>query len=242
MKFSVLPIFVTIIFIFCIWITRRAGLNQSINLAERRSVYTLLLVFFGWTIVVIVLGIKGIHILLMEQIPLLWQSFVPIVLLTTGLIFSRDLRSGMRGIVTHTPWHWLVFVHALRIGAIGGVMKGIKGEITSGFVFWIGIPDFLFGLSAIVIGLLLLRNAVSHVFLGIWNLIGALLILLPTFIPMNYWMNEPGFVFIFEFPMVLAPSIVIPIFISLNLLMVWRIFEMRRSGSQEAIRSLKNSM
>ncbi|MDA2937934.1 hypothetical protein MYX75_06705 [Acidobacteria bacterium AH-259-A15] len=227
MKVSVLPILVIIIFIFCIGITRRAKLNQSINVAEGRSVYALLLAFFAWTVIAVVLGIKGIHPSLMEQIPLLWQACVPVVLLTIGLIFSRTLRSGLRGIVANTPWHWLVFAHALRIGAIGGVMKGIKGEITSGFVLWIGIPDFLFGLSALVVGCLLLRNAVSHPFLAIWNLVGASLILLPTFIPMNYWMNEPGFVFIFEFPMVLAPSIVVPIFIFLNLLMAWRIFEMR---------------
>ena len=227
MNVSVLPIFVILIFIFCIGITRRARRNRSINVAEERSVYALLLAFFAWTVIAVVLGIKGIHISLMEQIPLLWQSFVPIVLLTIGLIFSRTLRSGLLGIVEYTPWHWLVFAHALRIGAIGSVMKGIKGDITSSYVFWIGIPDFLFGLSALVVGWLLLRNGVSHSFLLIWNLVGASLILLPTFIPMNYWMNEPGFVFIFEFPMVLAPSIVVPIFIFLNLLMAWRIFEMR---------------
>ncbi len=226
-KFSVLPIFVIIIFIFCIGITRRAKLNQSINVAEGRSVYALLLAFFAWTVIAVVLGIRGIHPSLMEEIPLLWQACVPVVLLTIGLIFSRTLRSGLRGIVATTPWHWLVFAHALRIGAIGGVMKGIKGEITSGFVLWVGIPDFLFGLSALVVGWLLLRNAVSLSFLAIWNLVGASLVLLPTFILMNYWMNEPGFVFIFEFPMVLAPSIVVPIFIFLNLLMAWRIFEMR---------------
>ena len=227
MKVSILPILVIMIFIFCIGITRRAKRNQSINVAEGRSAYTLLLAFFAWTVIAVVLGLKGLHPSLMEQIPILWQACVPVVLLTIGLIFSQTLRSGLRGIVANTPWHWLVFVHALRIGAIGGVMKGIKGEITSGFVFWVGIPDFLFGLSALVVGWLLLRNAVSHSFLAIWNLVGASLILLPTFIPMNYWMNEPGFVFIFEFPMVLAPSIVIPILIFLNLLMAWRIFEMR---------------
>ncbi len=227
MNFSVLPIFVIIIFIFCVGITRRAKLNRSISVAEGRSVYALLLSFFAWTVIATVLGIKGIHPALMERIPLLWQACVPVVLATMGLIFSRTLRNGLRGIVANTPWHWLVFAHALRIGAIGGVMKGIKGEITSGYVFWIGIPDFLFGLSALFVGWLLLRNAVSHSFLAIWNLVGASLILLPTFIPMNYWMNEPGFVFIFEFPMVLAPSIVLPMFIFLNLLMAWRIYEMR---------------
>lgn len=228
MKVSVLPIFIILIFIFCIGITRRAKLNQSISVAEARSVYGLLLAFFSWTVLAAILGIKGIHISLMQHIPLLWQACVPIVLLITGLIFSPTLRSGLRGIVANTPWHWLVFAQALRIGAIGGVMKGIKGEITSGFVLWIGIPDFLFGLSALAVGWLLLRNAVSHQFLAIWSLVGASLVPLPTFIPMNYWMNEPGFVFIFEFPMVLAPSIVVPIFIFLNLLMAWRIFELRR--------------
>ena len=228
MKVSILPIFVLIVFIFCIGIARRAKLNQSINVAEARSVYTLLLAFLAWTVIVVVLGIQGIHLSLMEPIPLLWQSCVPVVLVTIGLIVSGTLRRGLRGIVANTPWHWLVFAQALRIGAIGGVVKGIQGEITSDFVFWIGIPDFLFGLSAPVVGWLLLGKAVSHLFLAIWNLIGASLILLPTFIPMNYWMAEPGFVFIFEFPMVLAPSIVIPIFILLNLLLAWRILEMRR--------------
>ena len=228
MKFSVLPIFVIIVFTFCIWITRRAKLKQSISVAEGRSVYALLLAFFAWTVIAVVMGLKGIHVSLMDQIPLLWQACVPIVLLSLGLIFSRTLRSGLRGIVANTPWHWLVFAQAMRIGAIGGVMKGIKGEITSDYIFWIGIPDFLFGLSAPVVGWLLLRNAVSNSFLAIWNLVGALLILLPTFIPMIYWMNEPGFIFIFEFPMVLAPSIVVNIFILLNLLMAWRIFETRK--------------
>ena len=61
-----------------------------------------------------------------------------------------------------------------------------------------------------------------------WNLVGFALILLPTFVPMNYWMNEPGFRFIFEFPMVLAPSIVIPTLISLNLLHAWGSFVILR--------------
>ena len=130
MKVSILPLLVIIIFIFCIGITRRAKLNQSINVSEVRSVYALLLVFFAWTVIAVVLGIKAIHPSLMQHIPLLWQACVPVVLLTMGLTFSRTLRSGLRGIVANTPWHWLVFAHALRIGAIGGVMKGIKGEIT----------------------------------------------------------------------------------------------------------------
>ncbi|MCK5494929.1 MAG: hypothetical protein KAI80_00850, partial [Hyphomicrobiaceae bacterium] len=86
----------------------------------------------------------------------------------------------------------------------------------SSFVFWIGIPDFLFGLSALLVGWLLLRKAVSPRFLIAWNLVGFGLIILPTFVPTNYWMNDPGFVFIFEFPMVLAPTLVVAFFITMN--------------------------
>jgi len=81
------------------------------------------------------------------------------------------------------------------------------------------------GFSAIILGWLVLRKAVGNRFLIIWSLIGAAIILLPTFGFMTHWMNEPGFTFIMEFPMVLAPSIVMPIFIFLNFLLAWRIFK-----------------
>jgi hypothetical protein len=67
---------------------------------------------------------------------------------------------------------------------------------------------------------------VGNRFLMIWNLIGPAIILLPIFLFMNYWMNEPGFTFIFEFPMVLAPSIVLPIFLFLNFLLAWGIYDL----------------
>jgi hypothetical protein len=214
------------IFAFCIFITYRARKNQSINTSEAHSVYILLLAFFIWTLIVIVLGIKGIHVSLMERVPLLWQACIPVVILVIDLLLSRNLLSALRGIASGTPWHWLVFFQALRIGALGGVIKGIKGEVTSGYVYWIGGPDFLYGVSAIIVGWLLVRNAVGNRFLMIWNLIGPAIILLPTFLFMDYWMNEPGFTFIFEFPMVLAPSIVVPIFLFLNFLLAWKPIEL----------------
>jgi hypothetical protein len=235
MTLSVLPLLVICVFAFCIFIARRAKQNQSITTAEARSVYLLLLALFAWTLISIVLGLKGLHASpwLLERIPLLWQANVPVVILVVGLLLSRTLRNGLRGIASGTPWHWLAFFQALRMGALGGVVKGIKGEVTSSFVFWVGIPDFLFGSSALIVGWLLLRKVVFNRFLMIWNLIGAGIILLPTFVFMNYFMSEPGFIFIFEFPMVLAPSIVVPIFIFINLLMAWRLFELSRGRNRE---------
>ncbi len=227
MKFSILPIFLTGVFAFCLFITRRAKINRAINTAEVRSVYVLLLAFFVWTLISIALGITGIHAspALLERVPLLWQACVAVVILAVNLLLSGNLRSALRGIAASTPWHWLVFIQALRIGALGAVIKGIKGEVTSSFVFWVGIPDFLYGASALIVGWLLLRKAISNRALLIWNLIGPAIILMPIFIFMPYWMSEPGFIFIFEFPMVLSPSIIVPILLFLNLLLAWGVFE-----------------
>jgi hypothetical protein len=160
-------------------------------------------------------------------VPLLWQACIALIILAIALLFSRSLRNALHSTAAGTPMHWLVFIQTLRLGALGGLVKGIKGEITSAYFFWIGIPDFLYGFSALVIGWLVLRKAIGNRFLIIWSLIGPAIILLPTFVFMNYWMKEPGFSFIMEFPMVLAPSIVVPIFIFLNFLLAWKIFKMK---------------
>jgi len=230
MKLSILPMFVAFVIVFCIAITHKARSDESINAAEARSVYILLLTFLVWTLIAVGMGFRGTHVALMPHVSLLWQAFVPVILSIAAFFFSGTLRSGLRGIASSTPGHWFIFFQALRIGALGGIMKGIRGEVTSRFVFWVGIPDFLFGLSALVLGWLLLRKAVGSRFLIAWNLVGFALIILPTFVPMIYWMNDPGFVFIFEFPMILAPSIVVPIFIFLNLLHAWGIHVIEKNN------------
>jgi hypothetical protein len=233
MKPSILYVSVAGVLAFCVFITLKARNNRSITPAEAGSVHLLLLVLFIWTLVSTVLGIRGLHAspALMERVPLLWQACVPVAVVGVGLLLSRNFRSALSGIASGTPWHWVVLLQALRIGALGGVVKGIRGEVTSNFVFWVGVPDFLYGVSALVMGRLVLKKAVGNGALMAWNLIGAAIILLPTFLFMNHWMQEPGFVFIFEFPMVLAPSIVVPMLVLFNLLLAWRAFELRRRGT-----------
>ena len=170
MRLSILPIFVILVFVFCLLITLRARRGGSINRAEARSVYYLVLALVAWTVVLVGLGINGIHVALMKSVPLLWQAGVPVGIAMIGFVVSGNLRPAVRGIATSTPGLWLVLIQALRIGALGGVIKGIQGEVTSSFVFWVGIPDFLIGISAIMVGWLLLRRAVSDGFLVAWSL------------------------------------------------------------------------
>ncbi len=239
MKLSLVPLLAILTLAFGVFITAKAKKDRSISRAEAGSVYFLVLAFAVWTAVVIALGMGGTHVALMDQVPLLWQSGIPVMILFVSLILSRNLRRALHGIASSTPQHWLVFFQALRIGALGGIIKGMQGQITSGYIFWIGIPDFLFGASAILVGWLLLREAVSRGFLVVWSLIGASIILLPTFPLMNYWMNEPGFVFIFEFPMVLAPSIVVPMMIFFNLLSAWGAFQSTEGRAETHIKNVE---
>ncbi len=229
MKISILPFFVLLVFVFLVFITRRARQNQSIAGEEARGLYALIGALAVWTLVATGLGLAGLHTSpqLLQTVPLLWQALVPVFIVMIPFLVSRRVRSALLGVAVSTPVAWLVLIQVLRIGALGGVVKGIRGEITSGFVFWVGIPDFLFGLSAVVVGWLALRGSAGPRFLITWSLTGAAIILVGTFAFMNHWMREPGFTFILEFPMVLAPSIVVPIFVLLNSLLAWKLLAER---------------
>ncbi len=181
MKSSILPILLIVVFIFYIFLIRRGKDNKSITTMEANSAFLLLSVFFAWTLVSTFLGIKELHVsrAFMKQVPFLWQACVPVLILIIALFFSSNLRSALRGLASSTPWHWLVFFQAFRIGALGSVLKGINGEITSSYVFWVGIPDFIYGISAMVIGVLMLKRGVSNRMLMVWSLIGPAIILIP---------------------------------------------------------------
>lgn len=219
MEFSLLPLYVIIVFAFSAFITYRA---KNITTSEAKSIYFLLFVLFIWTLIVIFMGMQGMHVSLIEKVPLLWQPFIPILIAVLAFLLSQTLQNALYKVIAETPQHWLTFFQALRIGALGGVIKGFQGEITSSFVFWVGIPDFLFGVSALLIGAYQLKHTLNNRLLLTWNLIGAAIILVPLVVLMHHFMNEPGFIFIFQFPMVLAPSIVVPLFVSFNLLTAWK--------------------
>ena len=227
MKFSIVPVFIAAVFIFPILLTLRAQKLGLINQKEALGVYSLLVALALWTGVAISMGVQGLHVSLMTRIPLLWQATVAVGIEVIAFTLFPVVRRGLLGIAIGTPMRWLVLFQVLRIAAIGSVIKALKGEISSAFPLWAGIPDLLFGASALLLGLVMSRRTLPDRFLITWNVIGVAIILLPLFAMMPYWMNEPGFVFIFEFPMVMAPSIVVPMFISLNALMAWGVWKNR---------------
>ena len=225
MKPSIVPVYVLLVFFFSIYVTYRARRDDKISTPEARSVYLFITGLFGWTVVATVLGLRNLHAApwLLERVPLLWQACVAVAMFMGMFALSRTFRRALNGLADATPATWLVFFQALRIGALGSVVKTVRGDITSSFPLWVGIPDFLYGVSAIFLGWLLLSSPVGHrTTLIAWAIAGASIILLPLFGLMPYWMSEPGFTFIFEFPMVMSPSIIVPILILFDFLLAWK--------------------
>jgi len=234
MKFSTVPfLFIMLIVLFTINV-RRVRIQGKLDQFGARMIYFLIVILVCWGIASSTLAITGVYLSpsFLTLLPGFWLPFVPFILAIGGvLIFSR-LRSALRRVVDHTPWHWLVFIHTPRVLAIGTIIKAINGEFPKYFALLVGIPDLLFGLSAFFLGIRMYRRPISRRALILWNLIGVAVILpaAPLFQmglsgPIQIFTSQPTAERMLEFPMVLAPSLVVPMFVLLNNLVAWRLIE-----------------
>ena len=79
--------------------------------------------------------------------PGLWVPFVPVVIFAAYFALSGSFRIGLGKVIDHTPLHWLVYFHALRISTIGAAVETARGMFPESFELFVGVPDLLFGLS-----------------------------------------------------------------------------------------------
>lgn len=230
MNFSILPIYIVLLFAFYFFLVRRANKTGLIDAGQVRAVHLLLGSLMIWSVVAAVMGLMGVHASreLLEGYPVIWQARVPVVILAIYLLVSGNARQGLKGTMRATPLSWAVFFQGLRVGALGGVLKGVTGKIDSSFVYYVGLPDMAYGVSALMLGYFVLKGIAGTRVLFFWNLLGAAVILGPVFVLNDHFMSEPGIVFLFEFPMVLAPSIVVPLFVIFNLLQARHCFGLWR--------------
>jgi hypothetical protein len=121
----------------------------------------------------------------------------------------------------------------LRVLALGGIIKGYRGEFSLFFAQYVGIPDFLYGVTTLIAAVLIYRGVWKERSAIIINLIGFIIIVPFAVILINvglpgplYMIEEsPSLKTIFEFPMVLAPTLVVPIFAMVNLFVALRLIK-----------------
>jgi len=235
MKLTTLPLLVITIVSFVVIVTRRLEKRSLLTPREARSIYLLLALLVLWGITSASLALKGIYTSpeFLSLLPGLWLPLVPIILTISGVLLFPSLRAALRALVDHTPPYQLIYLHALRILAIGSILKAIGGEFPEYFAYFIGIPDMLFGLSALFVGYIAYRGTLSHRSLLIWHLIGASIIALPAApllqmgLPgaIQIFTSEPTAQALLQFPMVIAPSLIVPWFLLFNLMIIWRSLE-----------------
>ncbi|MEW8287048.1 MAG: hypothetical protein AB2697_13760 [Candidatus Thiodiazotropha endolucinida] len=154
-----------------------------------------------------------------------WMPYVPVVVALSMMLSLAPLRDGLRVLVDETPVHWLSGIHILRILALGTLLKASNDLFPQMFAWFVGGPDLLFGASAIIVTLLARSGRLSDRFILYWHLAGALAIVLPVAGLMHLFMAEPLFAELFMFPMVMAPALIVPTLVLLNLLVAWRLYE-----------------
>ncbi len=196
-------------------------------------------IFFFWItaygLVTSILGARGLYISpgMLRTLPGLWLPLLTVGAIVLPLALSSQIRSGLLLIFDHTPLHWFAYFHALRIAALGTAYKTLIGEFPVYFEYVVGLPDLVFGLSALWIGWKAQQGSLrNHTFL-VWNLIGFFIIVPSTPIllqlglpgPLHLITSLPDARAVFTYPMSIAPMIGVPLFILVNLWAVWGVLK-----------------
>ncbi|MFV1998547.1 MAG: hypothetical protein ACC641_11120 [Acidiferrobacterales bacterium] len=227
MQLSVIPVLVIVIFGFLIFFIRKLYSLGQLNTAKKNWFQILLVILLVWGGFSGYLSSSGIYVSadFLQLAPGYWLPYIPVIITVTLVLLITPLRNGLREFVDYVPDYWLTGIHVLRILALGALIKATMGLFPEKFAWYVGIPDLLFGLSAIPVTLLVRQQRLKNNILVFWHLTGALVIMIPTIGFMHIFMKERIFSELFTFPMALAPTLVVPMLVMLNLMVVWRLLE-----------------
>lgn len=165
-----------------------------------------------------------------------WLSnLVGVVLVVTfaAVLFGAVAvaREGLLSAASRTTDLQLVSIHVLRLLAIGGVIKCMQGQLPLHFLIFGALPDFLFGVSAVVVTFLASSGALERDFLIVWHVIGfsvfmgagvSMFFSVPSLFRIHH--GKPDTSLVFQFPMVLAPNFTVPLFMLAHVFALVKLF------------------
>ncbi len=229
---------------FLAWKARQKG---YINKTQFKATFIPVIGLTFWTAIAIYLGISGTSSSdnFYQLYPALWLPVIPIAIVFASFILPT-VRQGITSTLTATPAHWLILFQAGRISALGTAYHTLQGTFPLYFEVIVGIPDLCFGFSALIMRILAMQPKISSRALIIWHFVG-FLIIVPT-APLLLQLGLPGTLQVFAqpptaeavyvFPMSLAPMMIVPTFVTFNLLGIWRerlVSQRKLAHSQEMI-------
>ncbi len=235
MKFSMLQLLYLIQIVAMYRATKNTHVLGQISASQNKQIVLILAIVTLWGGLSAYLGLSGYYQSegFLSSLPGLWIPQIPVLIVMIPWLASKTLRQGIENIIDQTPLHLIMGFEGLRILALGGIIKGYTGEFSSFFSKFIGIPDFLYGVTTLIAAVLIYKGVWKEKSAIIINIIGFIIIVPFAMVLINvglpgpmYMIEEsPSLKTIFEFPMALAPTLVVPIFAMVNLLVVLRLIK-----------------
>ncbi len=213
--------------------------NQITQRQYNKIIYILVALTL-WGCISVYLGMNGYYQNegFLSSLPGFWITQAPVLIVALPWMFSKTLRKGIDRIIDYTSLHTIMLFEGLRVLAIGGIIKGYMIEFSPFYAKFIGIPDFIYGITTLIAAVLIYKGIWKEKQAVVINLIGFLIIvpfgmiLINVGLPGAMFMIEesPSLKTIFELPMALAPTLVVPVFVMVNLFVALRLIkrELRR--------------
>jgi hypothetical protein len=238
LPFSTVP-FLFLVQVLAIGFATRRGAHAG-AIQHPGWIYALLGALVSWGALTTYLAVTGVYLTdrFLQMYPTIWIPFIPVAIVVIPALTFGSAREAVSQLIDATPTQHLIAIHALRILAFGTLYKAWNHTFSQSFAVFVGIPDLLFGLSALVMLWLIRRGIFVASGFMLWNLLGVLVILpgapivaqrgLPGMFHAST--ETPGIATIYEFPMALAPTLVVPTFVMINMFVLMRIIERKASG------------
>ena len=228
--FSTIPFLFASQFMFLALAARRAANHLTGPSSAMPAALSLGTAMLAWGAISGWLSLSGFYDgpVFLGLFPGFWFALVPMVIAFALVGSFAPLRRGLADIARQTPAHWFVGIQALRVAALGTLIRSLQDAFPHHVEIAMGLTDLAYGVSALFLYPLAKAGRLSRDALVIWHAVGILVIVVPGGAaiqtglpgPMQLFAEPPTAEAMFDFPMVLAPSVVVPVFMMLNMLAI----------------------
>lgn len=226
-RVSLIPIVASGVALFWLWHAVTLHGSGALSNAALTAQLTWLAALMLWGIVVSRLALSGRtrSTAVLSVLPGLWIPPLAVFATVAASALSPALRSAFLNMAQGVPHEHFLWVQALRIAAIGGVAKTYLGRLPPAFGYGIGVPDLVFGCSAVILAATGAAAALPAPVMMAWNVFGAAVFLGAPMIlqltlpgPLQIFRGHPDGRELLDFPMILAPSLLGPLLLIGNVL------------------------
>ena len=183
-----------------------------------------IVVMLAWLAIVIYAGLDGFFLKHTNKLSNLIGVGIVVAIAVAMFGMLPASREGMQDAARNTNDLQLIYIHVLRLLAVGTIIKYLHRELPLHFVILGSLPDFLFAVSAVVLAVVGSSGPLNHGFLVVWHLIGFSVFLGPGISmffsvpsPLRIYNKQPDTSIVFQFPMLLAPNFTVPLFMIAHL-------------------------